>query len=191
MFAAPAPRCWCSSSIESPSLAARHGRGQRSHPSPPRRWPVPAGHGVWVRAHPRALPSSTREEQTNTSDLPHMSNPTITNPCVRTKGRNSVCWGKKNPKALSVSRLGGHRRRCSSTEQHRPAPRTAPHPPGAGSASETSPALLSEPPKPTPSLATLLPAASRGPSLGQAPREETLPAPVPPRGSAPCSPGRP
>lgn len=149
------------------------------------------GHSVRVRARPRALPSSTREEQTNTSDLPRISNPTITNPCVHTKGRNSVCWKRKNRNPLSVSRLGGTGAGAAAPSSTDPPPRAAPHLPGAGSTAETSSALLFKPPKPTRSLATLLPAASRGPSLDEAQREEMLPLPVPPHGSAPCSPGRP
>lgn len=115
------------------SISLSHCKASQGTAEPPRP-PAPAVHPhgtqrVGVRTRPSTLPSSTPEEQTNTSDLPHMSNPTITNRCMQRE--KSCLLGKKKTtkhtqqnkknKTLLVSCLGGrgHRGRCNSHQAAR------------------------------------------------------------------------
>lgn len=135
LFAAPAPRCWCSFMKRGTSSCCKAGQGLAEPPVP---HPASVARPRGVQARPSALLFSTREVQTRTSDLPRMSNPTITNPCARTKGRNSVCWKNnkkkkqtnpkpKKPEPLSVSRLGGARAGAAGTVQPQTSSASAAH----------------------------------------------------------------
>lgn len=116
------------------SISLSHCKASQGTAEPPRP-PAPAVHPhgtqrVGVRTRPSTLPSSTPEEQTNTSDLPHMSNPTITNRCMQRE--KSCLLGKKKqqntpnktkktkPSWFHVSGGGGTGAGATATKQHGP-----------------------------------------------------------------------
>lgn len=181
------------------SISLSHCKASQGTAEPPRP-PAPAVHPhgtqrVGVRTRPSTLPSSTPEEQTNTSDLPHMSNPTITNRCMQRE--KSCLLGKKPNKTHPTKQkkqnpLGFMSRGAGAPGQVQqppsstdPRPKTAPHLPRACTAhlrDKLYPLQLS---KRRASLPTLPPAATPGPSLNKAHWEEMVPTACPGEPHAP------